>query len=112
MTSIAHFQAAGAYQDALRIANQIIDRTSSGSAPEASTPARSGSFVDLVSSALGGAMQSGYQSEALSTKAIAGKADLTSVITAVSEAETALNTVVAIRDRVIAAYQDIIKMPV
>ena len=43
---------------------------------------------------------------------VAGKADLTDVVTAVSEAETALNTVVAIRDRVISAYQDIIKMPI
>jgi flagellar hook-basal body complex protein FliE len=37
---------------------------------------------------------------------------MTDVVTAVADAETALNTVVAIRDRVINAYQDIIKMPV
>jgi flagellar hook-basal body complex protein FliE len=33
-------------------------------------------------------------------------------VTAVSQAETTLQTVVAVRDKVIAAYQDIIKMPI
>ncbi len=48
----------------------------------------------------------------MATKALVGKADLTDVVTAVSEAETALNAVVAVRDRVISAYQEIIKMPI
>ena len=34
------------------------------------------------------------------------------VVTAVAEAEATLQTVVAVRDKVIAAYNDIIKMPI
>jgi len=48
----------------------------------------------------------------VATKALAGKADITQVVTAVNDAETALSTVVAIRDRAITAYQDIIKMAI
>ena len=43
---------------------------------------------------------------------IAKQAELADVITAVSNAEVTLQTVVAIRDRVIQAYQDIMRMPI
>lgn len=111
MVDVNFSRAAGAYQDALRVVNSIIEKTSSGSASPAPS-VQGGSFIDLLSNALQGASDAGYKSEALATKAISGKADLTDVVTAVAEAENALNTVVAIRDRVITAYQEIIKMPI
>ncbi|RMF14984.1 MAG: hypothetical protein D6757_05390 [Alphaproteobacteria bacterium] len=51
-------------------------------------------------------------SEAVSAKAVAGKADLVDVVTAVSNAEMVLETVTTVRDRVIQAYQDIMRMPI
>jgi flagellar hook-basal body complex protein FliE len=69
-------------------------------------------FSDLLSRALNGAVESGRQADAQSAAAIAGNGDLTHVVTAVSRAELALQTTVAVRDRVIQAYQDIIKMPI
>ena len=45
-------------------------------------------------------------------EAIASGGDLTQVGTAVSRAELALQTTVAIRDRVVQAYQEIIRMPI
>ena len=54
----------------------------------------------------------GQASEPLSLAAVADQADLTQVVTAVAEAETMLNTVVAVRDRVIEAYKDIMRMPI
>ena len=44
--------------------------------------------------------------------AIAGTGSLTDVVSAVSKAELALQTTVAIRDRVVQAYQDIMRMPI
>jgi flagellar hook-basal body complex protein FliE len=41
-----------------------------------------------------------------------GKAELTDVVTAIANAETTLETIVALRDRVITAYQDIMRMPI
>lgn len=111
MVDASFTRAAGAYQDALRVANSIIERTSSGAGSEAKASSGA-SFLDLVGHALQSASDSGYKSEAIATKAIAGKADLTDVVTAVAGAENALNTVVAVRDRVINAYQEIIKMPI
>ncbi len=112
MADVSFSRAASAYNDALRAAQNILEKTGTTGGAQDTTTARGGSFSDLLGSALQGAASTGYKSESVSMKALAGKADLTDVVTAVSEAETALNTVVAIRDRVINAYQDIIKMPI
>ena len=70
------------------------------------------SFSDLVGRALQGAVSTSQSAETQSLAAISGQGDLTQVVTAVSRAELALQTTVAIRDRVLQAYQDIIKMPI
>lgn len=111
MNDIRFSQASNAYRDALRTAERILEQTSvpgGTKVAEASGP----SFLDMVGESLKSAADSGYRSEELATKALSGKADLADVVTAVANAETALNTVVTIRDRVINAYQDIIKMPI
>ena len=69
-------------------------------------------FSNMLNRALQGAIDTGTQADAQATQAIAGHADLTQVVTAVSRAELALQTTVAVRDRVLSAYQDIIKMPI
>jgi flagellar hook-basal body complex protein FliE len=76
------------------------------------TQANSGDFSALLSRAINGAISTGEQAETQSMQAIAGGGDLTSVVTAVSRAQLALETSVAIRDRVLQAYQDIIKMSI
>ena len=45
-------------------------------------------------------------------QAVNGTADLNEVVVAVSNAEIMLTTVVTVRDRVIQAYQEILKMPI
>ena len=69
-------------------------------------------FASLLTSSLGSAVDTGRQAETQAMSAIGGGGDLTSVVTAVSRAELALQTTVAVRDRVLQAYQDIIKMPI
>jgi flagellar hook-basal body complex protein FliE len=56
-----------------------------------------------------GAMKSG---EVAAMQQTAGQADVVNVVTAVNNAELTLDTVVAVRDKVIGAYQDIMKMPI
>ncbi len=69
-------------------------------------------FSALLSRALEGAVNAGKQADTQASQAISGHGDLTQVVTAVSRAELALQTTVAVRDRVLQAYQDIIKMPI
>ena len=74
-------------------------------------PAASG-FGDMLTRALGSVVDAGHQADAQSMKAIAGGGNLTEVVTAVSRAELALQSAVTIRDRVVQAYQDVMRMPI
>lgn len=50
--------------------------------------------------------------EAASAKAVSGEATLPEVVQAVTAAEITLQTVVAVRDKLVGAYQEIMRMPV
>ncbi|MEK9672915.1 MAG: flagellar hook-basal body complex protein FliE [Rhodospirillaceae bacterium] len=69
-------------------------------------------FGDLVRSAIMEARKIGERSEKMSISAINDKADITQVVTAVAEAEMTLQTVVNVRDKVLEAYNQIIRMPI
>ena len=70
------------------------------------------SIADLVKGAIEEAKKIGERSEQLSIAGITDRADIGQVGTAVAEAEVTLQTVVSIRDKVIDAYKDIIRMPI
>jgi len=71
------------------------------------------SFSQMLESAAESAMNSQYEAEAVKLDTLAtGKVDLSDLVAAVSNAELTLNTVVAVRDKVINAYQEILRMPV
>ncbi|HEU5046579.1 MAG TPA: flagellar hook-basal body complex protein FliE [Rickettsiales bacterium] len=99
--------AASAYNQVANIAqnNPVADNIP---ASETSGP----SFADLVNDALVRTVDTGRKAEDVSTLAMMGKADITDLATSVSKAELALNTVVAIRDKVISAYQQIMQMSI
>jgi len=69
-------------------------------------------FANLVKGAVNGAIKIGQESERQSLSAVTGQGDLSKVVTAVAEAELTLQTVVAVRDKVIEAYKEIIRMPI
>jgi flagellar hook-basal body complex protein FliE len=71
-----------------------------------------GSFGDMLSNVLGEATANGRAAETKAATLVQGKGDIVDVVTAVNAAEITLETVVAVRDRVIAAYQDIMRMPI
>ena len=69
-------------------------------------------FGTAVQQALGQAIQTGHKADEQAMQAVSGTGNLTEVVTALSHAELTLQTATAIRDRVVQAYQDIIKMPI
>ena len=85
-------------------------RVQSGAVGQAGT-AQPG-FGDALSRALGSVVDAGHQADAQSMQAMAGQGNLTDVVTAVSKAELALQSATAIRDRVVQAYQDVMRMPI
>jgi len=82
-----------------------------GEAPTPEEP-EGPSFGSVLMDAAKSAVDTGRKAEHLSAAAIAGKADVRDVVQAVNNAEMTLNTVVAVRDKVIGAYNEILKMPI
>ena len=71
-----------------------------------------GSFVSALKDALGAVNELGQKSDMQTRAMVNGKSDMVNVVTAVSETEVAIDAVVAVRDKVIQAYEDIMKMPI
>ena len=81
-----------------------------GANAEAMAPG--GGFGDILKSAMADVMKSSKNAETQIANQVQGKAQLVDVVTAVSSAEQSLETVMAIRDQVISAYQEIMRMPI
>lgn len=69
-------------------------------------------FGSLLKDALGGVLEAGRKSDAQSQALAAGKANVVDVVTAVAETEVAVQALVSVRDKVIQAYEEIMRMPI
>ena len=102
--TIESTNAIGAYNAALKRLSEMP-----GNSSEATNV---NDFSTMVKNFAASAVEVGKKSEIQSAAAAAGQADLNSVVMAVSEAELTLNTVVAVRDKVMEAYREILRMPI
>lgn len=74
--------------------------------------AKGASFTDYIKQAAVESVETMKGGETASANAVLGKASLTDVVEAVTAAELTLQTVVALRDRMLQSYQDIMRMPI
>lgn len=70
------------------------------------------SFGDILKDQIDNVVETGRTSEKVAISAMAGEAELVDVVTAISAAEITLETVVAVRDKVLNAYNEIMRMPI
>jgi flagellar hook-basal body complex protein FliE len=77
----------------------------------AAGPAQSG-FAEMLTNVMGDMTATSRAAETQMTAAVQGQGSLIDVVTAVSSAEASLETVMAVRDQVISAYQEIMRMPI
>ena len=104
--------AANAYASLARMGNDTAN-IANGAGLGLGTPQGSGpDFSAVLKNVIDGVSQAAHKSD-LQAQAVAnGKANMVDVVTAVAETETAVQTLVSVRDKVIAAYEDILKMPI
>ncbi len=72
----------------------------------------SSSFAATLSQLFAQGIATQQRAEQAGLQALRGEIDQTTLVTAITDAETTLNTVVAVRDRVLSAYQEISRMPI
>src|SRR3954453_24148152 len=71
-----------------------------------------GSFGAMLKNAIGSVVDAGKQADTQTKAAASGKANMVDVVSAVAETEVAIETLVSVRDKVIAAYEEIMRMPI
>jgi len=69
-------------------------------------------FSSILKDVMHSVSAAGAKADAQTQSVAMGKANMVDVVTAVAESETAIATLVSVRDKVIAAYEDILKMPI
>ena len=76
------------------------------------TQSAGGDFTRLLGQAIENVGEAGRRADMQAASVAAGKANVVDVVTAVAESETALQTMVAVRDRMISAYEEIMRMQI
>jgi flagellar hook-basal body complex protein FliE len=97
---------AAAQAQAVSLAQAAGSTGATGAAPDPHA------FGEILKHAMTDTVQSSRAAETAMTNQVQGKADLVDTVTAISSAQANLDTVMAIRDQVINAYQDILKTPI
>jgi len=95
-----------AYQTAAKLQQQA------GATEDTAAKQDSVNFGQMVAEAVETVVDKGEQADNKAIGMIEGKSDVVDVVTAVAETEVALETMVAVRDRVISAYEEIMRMPI
>lgn len=98
--------AANAYANAAKIMNEATK--SVGDETKTQGPGFSNMLENVVQDIVGTAAKSDKSVMSM----VAGKADIVDVVTAVAETELTVQTLVSVRDRVITAYQEVLRMPI
>jgi flagellar hook-basal body complex protein FliE len=103
--------AAGAYARMAQVANPAaaVNRTIGGGGDD-----KGPSFGAVLKDALAAVREAGAKSDSQAQAMVTGanKANIVDVVTAVAETEAAVNTLVSVRDKVVAAYEQIMQMPI
>jgi flagellar hook-basal body complex protein FliE len=102
------FAATNAYSNTSRIAG----KAGSGDEGEGEGSTGGVSFSDFLREKAAESIDTFRHGEKMSAQAVTGEANITDVVQAVNAADLTLQTVVAVRDRLIGAYQEIMRMPI
>jgi flagellar hook-basal body complex protein FliE len=99
---------ASAYNNAARL---ISDKNTS-SLGGLGEQGQGSDFGKLLAQGMQGVVDAGKTSDKLSLDLVNGKANVVDVVTAISQTELAMESMVAVRDKVISAYEEIMRMPI
>lgn len=107
--NISMNSAINAYNNAANIAKNLQDPNVG---KEAASNGGNNIFSSLVASPVENLIGNLRKAETVSLANLTQQVDLTDVVNAVSQAESTLKTVVAVRDRLVSALQELEKMPI
>jgi flagellar hook-basal body complex protein FliE len=99
--------AANAYANAAKLISQA-GRPDAGAAGAGQTP----DFSKMLNDAVQSVEAAGKASDQQQMNLLNGKANMVDVVTSVAQTQMAVEGLVSVRDRVISAYEEIMRMPI
>ena len=81
-------------------------------APAAAAAGAGGGFGAALQRAVAGAVEAGHEADTSGARALSDGGGVSEAVLALSRVELALQTAVAVRNRVVSAYQDVMRMPI
>jgi flagellar hook-basal body complex protein FliE len=99
---------ASAYNNAARLISEQGKSSTGALGGQGQLP----DFGQLVAEGMQSVVDAGKVSDQLSLDLVNGKANVVDVVTAISQTELAMESMVAVRDKVISAYEEIMRMPI
>ncbi len=100
------------FNTAINAYNSVAKSIGVPSSDEGASASTGPSFSDFIQASVQDAIKTEHTGEDVSAKALVGKASANDVVVAMTNAEMTLQEVTKIRDQVVSAYQDILKMPI
>ena len=110
MAGIPFNAAAAAYGQAQKLVSQTPKPQTDMLALNSSAPGND--FAKMLAQQVQGVVDAGKTSDAMAIDMVNGKANVVDMVTALSETEIAIESMVTVRDRVISAYEEIMRMPI
>ena len=69
-------------------------------------------FAKMLADSVQGLVETGTKSDKMALDMVNGNANIVDMVTALSQTQLAVESMVTVRDRVISAYEEIMKMPI
>lgn len=92
--------------------SRLISDQAAGKTQPLAGPATGPNFAQMLTEQLNTVVEAGKHTDQVSMDMVNGKANVVDVVTALAETEIAMETMVTVRDRVISAYEEIMRMPI
>ena len=93
-------------------AAKLISESGQGRSPSSASGGQGPDFASFLANSVQQVVDTGRASDKMSLDLVNGRANVVDMVTAVSQTELAVETLVTVRDRVISAYEEIMRMPI
>lgn len=90
-------------------ASQLMQNPAQATQPQGQTGP---DFAQVLADTVQSTVETGNNADKMSMQMLNGNANIVDVVTAVSETELAIESMVTVRDKVISAYEEIMRMPI
>ena len=94
-------------------ASRMLSQAAQSGAQLGTAPGQGGTdFAQMLAQSVQGVVDNGRNADRMAIDMVNGKANVVDMVTALSQTEFAIDSIVTIRDRVISSYEEIMRMPI